>query len=163
MVRVIEILSQLIPGSPQIWIFDTVHLLVCGAALALGGKTEKAMAIVAMTSYFAVLTRKLWAPSATIFTMVVIEGATLTAIGWLSAKSASRWVLFAAAFDLLILLSLLAVSIKPDILGITYNDTLATLSYGVLAALAVGTYGAWRERRADRRRDAWWSRAGSNR
>ena len=141
-----------------------VFAAVLIAAFAVGRRDERLGAAIVTVSALATMAHPYWEPWLDLrLGGLAIDGLTLAALTWLVAVSQLRWPLFATAFVLLLVLLHLVALASPPALRITYLDASAALSYGVLAALAVGTLAAWRSRRLAWGKDAWWSRAESNR
>ena len=141
-----------------------VFAAVLVAAFVFGRRDERAGAAIITVSALATLVHPYWEPWLDLRVgALVIDGLTLAALAWLVAVSDRRWPLFATAFVLLLVLLHLAALANPPALRITYLDAAAALGYGALAALAAGTWAAWRSRREIQGKNAWWSRAESNR
>ena len=77
-----------------------------------------------------------------------VDTAMLLILGGLVWKSRKTWPVWAAACDLLIVMShvVLMIDVRPPMAAFITVVNLA--GYGVLIALAVGTFWAWQERQA---------------
>jgi hypothetical protein len=126
-----------------------IVVAVCTFAFLKGDNTERTAAGAYILGWFASMLLQTdgemykvqWGVFAVDTAMLVILGALV----WRSRKS---WLVWAAACDLLIVMShiVLMIDIRPPMAAFLTVVNLA--GYGVLISLAIGTFWAWQERRA---------------
>jgi hypothetical protein len=124
-------------------------VLVCTFAFLKGDETERLAAGAYVLSWLASMLLQtdgeLYAVQWGVF---AVDLAMLFVFGALIWKSRKAWPVWAASCNLLIVMShvVLMVDIRPPMAAFISVVNLA--GYGVLVALAVGTFWAWQERRA---------------
>ena len=124
-------------------------VLVCAFAFMKGDETERFAAGAYVLGWFASMLLQtdgeLYEVQWGVFGVDLVMLVVLGALVWKSKKS---WPVWAAACDLLIVMShiVLMVDIRPPMVAFITVVNLA--GYGVLLSLAVGTFWAWQERRA---------------
>ena len=135
--------------TPAAQIGAVFVVVVCGFAFMKGDETERLAAGAYILGWFASLLlqtdethrRVQWG-------MFAVDTAMLLFLAGLVWKSRRTWPVWAAACQLLIVMShvVLMVDVKPPLNAFLVVVNLA--GYGVLIALAVGTFWAWQDRRA---------------
>ena len=124
-------------------------VLVCAFAFMKGDETERFAAGAYVLGWFASMLLQtdgeLYEVQWGVFGVDLVMLVVLGALVWKSKKS---WPVWAAACDLLIVMShiVLMVDIRPPMVAFITVVNLA--GYGVLLSLAIGTFWAWQERRA---------------
>lgn len=137
--------------------FDTLYSQIGGVvmvaviffALWKGDEPERSGAIAYTVAWVAAMLLQsgggYYAIQPAIFAIdVVVFGVFI----WLSYTAKRAWTVWATAFQLIAVLGhiVLWLDMRPP--ANTYWTVLALASYGVLVALAIGTFWAWQERRA---------------
>ncbi|CAN5366667.1 hypothetical protein BH09PSE1_BH09PSE1_05670 [soil metagenome] len=124
-------------------------VLVCTFAFLKGDETERLGAGAYILSWFASMLLQtdgeLYQVQWGVFCVDTVMLVVLGALIW---KSRKTWPVWAAACNLLIVMShvVLMVDLRPPMAAFLTVVNLA--GYGVLISLAVGTFWAWQERRA---------------
>jgi hypothetical protein len=124
-------------------------VLVCVFAFLKGDDTERFAAGAYVLGWFASMLLqtdgKLYEVQWGVLAVDTIMLGVLISLIW---KSRKAWPVWAAACSLLIVMShvVLMVDVRPPMVAFITVVNLA--GYGVLVALAVGTFWAWQERRA---------------
>ena len=124
-------------------------VLVCAFAFLKGDETERLGAGAYILSWFASLLLQrdgeLYDVQWGVF---AVDTAMLVVLGGLMWKSRKSWLVWAAACNLLIVMShvVLMIDVRPPMAAFVTAVNLA--GYGILISLAVGTFWAWQERRA---------------
>ncbi len=132
-------------GDAPLWI----TLIACAFALALGGATERQGGAIYLVGWVgSVITLNDPRPDAQFDGYLAADFVVFAALALLAWKSSRAWPIWACAFQAIELI----VDITRD-LGIKTNwmglmSALNLSSYGSIAAMAVGTWIAWREREA---------------
>lgn len=121
----------------QIWF--VAMALVSGAALWRGGAPEKQAAVANLAAWF--LTPLTYDTDAAGLQWGVlgVDALFLGYLLWLSLTTSRLWLLFATAFQLLGILTHLAMAADSGVLALPYRWGLVIWSYLVLAALGMGT------------------------
>ncbi|MEH6665924.1 MAG: hypothetical protein V7678_13825 [Brevundimonas sp.] len=121
----------------QIWFVAMV--LVSGAALWRGGAPEKQTAVANLAAWF--LTPLTYDADATGLQWGVlgVDALFLGYLLWLALTTNRLWLLFATAFQLLGILTHLAMVADSGVPALPYRWGLVIWSYLVLAALGAGT------------------------
>ena len=115
------------PRTTSEFIGYAIYLVVCGFALARGGRSER----------FMVENRvRLQAPQ---LGMLAVDIVILAAFLALVMRSGARWPLWAAAFQLDATVTHLVKLIDPTVMGWAYLSAIVFWGYAVLASLLVGT------------------------
>lgn len=126
-----------------------VVVLVCAFAFLKGDEPERFGAGAYVLLWFASMLVQdgveLYRTQQSLFALDIAMLGVLGALAW---KYRRTWPLWAAALQLLIVMShiVIYVDVRPPIASFLTVINLA--GYGVLIALAVGTFWAWQERRA---------------
>lgn len=123
-------------------------VLVCAFAFMKGDEPERIGGGVYVLGWFASLlvqSANLYEASLGLFAIDVVMLGVLGALVW---KSRRAWPVWAAAMQLLIVMShiVIYVDVRPPVASFVTVINLA--GYGVLIALAIGTFWAWQDRRA---------------
>jgi len=118
---------------------------VSAFALWRGGRTERAVAlanIIAWVATIVVQNRHDWlAPQ---WGVLVVDVLFLLLLLWFVVRSSRLWILPAAAFQLLAVVTHAAILADGGVRAWAYVTALILWSYLVLITLAVGTYANWR-------------------
>jgi len=123
-------------------------VLVCAFAFLKGDEPERIGGGTYVLGWFASLlvqSTDLYQASLGLFAIDVVMLGVLIALAW---KSRRAWPVWATAMQLLIVMShvFIYVDVRPPVASFLTVVNLA--GYGVLVALAIGTFWAWQERRA---------------
>ena len=130
----------------QVW--QTALLLTCGFALLRGGRPERVAAIACLAASLMqpwVLDRNWLDPQYGV--LAVDVGLFATLIG-LALTTNRTWLLFASAFQLLGVITHIAIMVDHGVAPLPYRRGLVIWSYLTLMALGVGTWSVWRETRS---------------
>ncbi len=124
-------------------------LAVCGAALRWGGRPERRTAGLVGLAWIAnLLAQRLAGEVAPVRLVAAMDGAVFLLLLALSWAERRGWMIAALACQGLAL-AIHAIRLSaPAMSTWTYVTALTVVSYGLLAALASGTWAAARERRA---------------
>ena len=130
-------------------IFAIVALMICGFAFLKGGPAERAFASVYILAWLASLAVQLQT-TREIFPWALfgIDCVTLVVYGGLSWKYRSGWVVWAVALQALAVVCHIMNLFVVAPTTTAFYTVLYVTAYGILVALAVGTFWAWQERRA---------------
>ncbi|MDF2900287.1 MAG: hypothetical protein K0Q62_346 [Phenylobacterium sp.] len=118
---------------------------VSAFALWRGGRTERVVAIANIVAWIATIVvqnRHNWLDPQ--WGMLAVDIAFLLLLLWFVVRSSRLWILPAAAFQLLAVLTHAAILADGDLRAWAYITALILWSYMVLITLAVGTYSYWR-------------------
>lgn len=137
--------------------FDTLYaqigavivVAICTFAFLKGGEIERVTAGAYVLGWFAsLLVQNDFGLYGVQWGVFVIDAAMLCVLVALVWRSRSAWVVWASAFQLLVVMShiLAMVDGRPPIRAVLAVMNVA--GYGVLIAMAVGTFWSWQERRA---------------
>lgn len=120
----------------QIWF--ALMMLVSGWALWRGGTPEKRVAVANVAAWF--LTPLTYDANASGLQWGVlgVDGLFLAYLVWLALTADRLWLLFATAFQLLGVVTHVALAVDADVPALPYRWGLVIWSYLVLASLAVG-------------------------
>lgn len=137
-------------------VFETLHsqigagiaIFVVGFAFVAGGETERIGAGAYILSLLASLLVQQRAGFDLDWTLMIIDVGMLAVYAGLTWKSHRAWPVWASALQALVVTShvLKLMNVTPTAMAFTAVINLA--SYGILLALAVGTFWAWQEKRA---------------
>lgn len=132
--------------AQQIWTLSM--LLVSGFALWRGGRPERWVAVANVLAW--ILTplayrTDLIDPQWGVF---LVDVAFLVLLAALAMTTDRNWLLFAAAFQLLAVMTHIAIAVDRGVRTLAYFRGLVIWSYLVLGALAVGAWMFRRDRRA---------------
>lgn len=126
-----------------------VVVVVCGFAFLKGDEPERTVAGVFVLGWFAALLGQGAANPYNVGAIVLsIDVVALFVLGAMIWKSRKTWLIWAAACQLLVVTGhlMMYVDLRPS--AASYIFILNLAGYGVLLALAIGTFWAWQERRA---------------
>lgn len=137
------------PAIPA-WIGIVIGWTVAAAALWKGGWSERLAAAGFLAAWLVtpLLRRGGWEGPA--WTGFGVDAAFLALLLFVAMRSRRYWPLFAAAFELLSVLTHVARLIDPGVRAWAYATADAIWTYLLLTALSVGTFNRWRERRLER-------------
>ena len=149
-----DIGARLLEGvdDPHQIVALALTLAVSGLAIVAGGRTERLGGLILLTSYFAAtyaqdLSR--WVgPQYGIFAVDLV---VLTLFLTMALRSDRTWTLFAASFQLLTVLTHVAIGLDTDVRALAYAIVLNFLSYLVYVPLAAGALEVLLSRRRERR------------
>ena len=129
-------------------VWTIVIILVCAFALWKGERVERVVAVALMASWLlTLLVEDRWHWGDAQWNVLAVDIALTLFLAWLAMTSGLNWLLFAAAFQLLGVVTHLAVIVEPSFVAKTYLAGLIIWSYLAIGSLAVGT---WISRRASR-------------
>lgn len=125
-------------------------LVVCGAAIWVGARTEKLAAVsILIASALSPLVQNWDDWSSPQWNILIVDAANLGVFLWLLFRTHRIWLLFACAFQLLAVVSHGTMLIESGVMARAYIATLYLMFYGLMIALACGIFeGRSRERRA---------------
>jgi hypothetical protein len=128
---------------------DIIWALVCAFAIIKGDRTERLGAGLLLVAWIASFTAQEGAGMVnTQYAVMAIDVITLVALSVLAWNSERSWPVWAAAFQAVETAVLAAPVAGLRIGGWSYIAASNLSSFGVMTALAVGTWIAWREREA---------------
>jgi hypothetical protein len=131
------------------WGPSALFAAICGFALWKGDRTEKlgaGLLLVAWAASF--VAQQDTGLLNTQYAVLAIDVVALGALSFLAWRSERSWPVWAAAFQAIEVAVHIAKGAGLRIPGIAYIAAVNLSSYGVMAALAVGAWIAWREREA---------------
>lgn len=123
--------------------------LICLFALTKGGHPERIGAAVVLSGWFlSILAQRYIGYAATQWPVLLIDVIALAVFVALVWKAPRSWPVWASAFQLLAVSShvMVLMKLRPEISA--FYTVLNMSGYGIIVALAVGTFLAWQERRA---------------
>jgi hypothetical protein len=130
------------------WLFWVIYLLgIVGYALWLGGLPERLVAGADLLAWLATLLvqdRRDWFHPQ--WGILAVDVVLLGFLVWLALTRDRGWLLFATAFQLLVVVTHLAIFADPGVRSLVYLRSLTIWSYLGLAALAIGARLAARRR-----------------
>ena len=136
------------------WLANLVTVLVCGSALWKGGRDERLVSATLLLniaiSLF--LLDASW-PHVQIG-MFAVDVLSLAVFVGVALRSESFWPLCVSAFQLLGVMTHVAKMVDPALEQWAYITAGIIWTYLLMAALAVGTWNAWRRRAAQRQETA---------
>lgn len=124
-------------------------LLVCLFALTKGGRPERIGAAAFLSGWFlSILAQRMLGYVAMQWPILVIDLVVLSIFVALVWKAPRTWPVWASAFQLLSVTShvMVLMKLRPEISA--FYTVINMAGYGIIIALAVGTFFAWQERRA---------------
>lgn len=126
-----------------------LNVLVCGAAIWKGARTERIAAIsIVIASVLSPLVQNWSDWTSPQWNILIVDALNLAVFLYLLVRTHRVWLLFGCAFQLLAVLSHLGMLIDPTIMARAYISTLYVMFYGLMAALTAGIWeGRWRENR----------------
>lgn len=122
-------------------------------ALWRGGRTERVVAVANIVAWLATIlvqNRHNWLDPQ--WGMFAVDVVFLLVLLWFVVRSSRIWILPAAAFQLLAVVTHAAILADEGVRAWAYMTALILWSYLVLITLAVGTYSYWRRTSAPRAR-----------
>lgn len=132
--------------AQQTW--TILMFLVSGFALWRGRGPERVIALANLAAwiltpltYRTVLLDPQWG-------VFIVDAMFFGVLVWFAVTTDRNWLLFAAAFQLLAVVTHIAIAVDPGVRTLAYFRALVIWSYLVLGALAIGAWTAHRERRA---------------
>ncbi len=126
-----------------------VIVLVCGFALWKGGRAEQWAGGILIVAWLGTILIQDQTDSVGFHPLdLVVDASVLAALGTIAWRSDRNWPIWASACQAINLATHLAFALDLRIPETAYYSALALASYGVLVALAVGTFLAWRESEA---------------
>jgi hypothetical protein len=134
---------HLAPNNSQIWL--AVMIAVSAYAFMRGGRPERMVAIANIVAYLATIAvqnRQDWFHPQ--WSMLAVDVAFLALLVGMALMVDRYWLLFASAFQLLGVVTHLAIIADPSVRSLAYLRSLGIWGYMVLVALAVGAYGVAR-------------------
>jgi len=130
-------------GIPP-WIGIAIGWIVCGGALWKGGWAERAVAGGFLLSWFADAVLKDHRFAGPQWASFVSDSAFFLLILWVALRSGRYWPLFAAAFQLLEVVTHAASIVARHLSAWAYITANVIWTYLLLGALAVGVWGEFR-------------------
>ncbi len=130
-------------------IFGAVTLLVFIFVYWKGEDLEKMGIITHVLAWFATMVvHGSIGPASVQYPIFAIDTVVLLVFVGLAWKSPRTWPIWAAGFQMFAILGhgVTMIGVRPD--TYSFNTLLALAGYGVLGAIAVGTFFAWQERLA---------------
>ncbi len=128
-------------------VWTVAIILVCAFALWKGGRAESIVAVAYMAAWLITLiVEDRWHWGNTQWNVLAVDIALTVLLAWLAMTTGLNWLLFAAGFQLLGVVTHIAVIVDPGFLAKTYIWGLIIWSYLAISALAVGAWIAWRQR-----------------
>ncbi|WGM30554.1 hypothetical protein [Brevundimonas sp. NIBR11] len=126
-----------------------LNVVVCGAAILWGARTERLAAIsIVIASVLSMLLQNWSDETSPQWNVLIIDAANLAVFLYLLVRKHRVWLLFACAFQLLAVLSHMGMLIDPSIMARAYISTLYVMFYGLMIALA---FGIWEGRSREER------------
>lgn len=141
------------------FIWAVAMAIVSAYALWRGGRTERAVAVANVVAWVATIIvqdRRNWVDPQ--WGMMLVDAGFLGFLLLLVVRTDRVWILPAAAFQLLALITHIGIIADPGVRAWAYMTALILWSYLVLICLAVGSYNHWRERRAGNARASFGGR-----
>ncbi|CAN5400954.1 hypothetical protein BH10PSE5_BH10PSE5_35790 [soil metagenome] len=128
-------------------VWTVAIILVCAFALWRGGRVERIVAVAYMAAWLITLiVEDRWHWGNTQWNVLAVDIALTVLLAWLAMTTGLNWLLFAAAFQVLGVVTHIAVIVDPGFLAKTYVAGLIIWSYLAIGALVVGTWIDWRDR-----------------
>jgi hypothetical protein len=131
-------------GIPP-WIGIAIGWAVCGSALWKGGWSERLVAAGFLANWIAVAVLKDHRFGGPQWAAFAIDTAYLGLIVFVAMKSGRYWPLFAAAFQLLAVVTHAASTIDRQLGGWAYITASVIWTYLLLGTLAIGTWNCARQ------------------
>ena len=124
-------------------------LIVCAFAFWKGGRIEQwGAGAVLLAQALTILLQDNIADEPLLLASAIMDGALLTALAVLAWRSDHGWPSWAAACQAIAVAVHVTKLVDFRIVSFAYSSALNLSFYGVLVALGVGTFFAWREREA---------------
>jgi hypothetical protein len=123
---------------------------VCLAALWVGGRDERIVSAAQLLNIagYRLLSISFWSKPE--WLVLAADVALMLVLLTLAMRTTRWWLLWGAAFQLLIIVIHVAMIVDPSVRARSYATGTVIWAYLLLIALAVGTWQAWRERREAR-------------
>ncbi|MES2343418.1 MAG: hypothetical protein V4597_17250 [Pseudomonadota bacterium] len=129
-------------------VWTVAIFLACGFALWRGGPIERIVALAFMTAWVSTMLvqdRLHWGNAQ--WNVLAVDVVLMLGLVYLAMTTGLNWLLFAAAFQILGVVTHIAVIVDHGFLARTYLYGLIIWSYMVIGSLVAGSWIAWRERR----------------
>lgn len=123
---------------------------ICLAALWVGGRDERIVSAAQLLNIAAYRLLSMSSWSKPEFLVLAADLGFLLVLATLAMRTTRWWLLWATAFQLLIVVIHLAMIADPSVRARSYATGTIIWAYLVLTALAVGTWRTWRARRPAR-------------
>ena len=124
-------------------------LIICGGALWKGDRIEQWGGGICFMAWLAtILIQDDVGATIEQFALLGVDLAVLVALDVLAWRGEKAWPVWAAACQAIVVAVHLAKMVDFRIPSAAYISALVLASYGVLIALGIGTFVAWREREA---------------
>jgi hypothetical protein len=133
-------------GIPA-WVGIAIGWLVCGTALWKGGWSARVVAVGFLVSWIADAVLKDLSFSRPQWASFAADTAYFLVILYVALRSGHYWPLFAAAFQLLEVVTYVANILDRHLSAWAYITANVIWTYLILGSIAYGTYSAWRDRR----------------
>lgn len=125
--------------------------LVCGFAMLKGEDVERNVGMIIgilwLASLLAQLDSSLFRFQLWMFGIDLVMLGILIGLIW---KSDRQWIVWAAGFQTLVVMSHIVPNINRDLSAFSMLTVINLAGYGVLGCLVVGTFWAWQDRVAER-------------
>ncbi|MFC3080214.1 hypothetical protein ACFODL_19105 [Phenylobacterium terrae] len=123
---------------------NIVQFTICFLALWRGGRDERivAAALLANTLASKLAVSSDWVEPE--YLVLVADMALLTVLVTLALRTTRWWVLWCAAFELLIVITHVAIVVDPTVRARSYVTGMIIWSYMVLLPLGFGAWETWR-------------------
>jgi hypothetical protein len=127
-------------------VWETVVVLVCGAALWRGGRDERAAAFALLAGV--ILTKVAYSHHGLQIEwgVLAVDAALLAVLTWIALVTDRYWPIFAAAFQFLAVIIHVARIADASLGGWAYISAEVLFGYLLAGAIAVGTVNAHRAR-----------------
>ena len=129
-------------------IFAGVALVICGFAFTKGGPGERTFTGAYILAWLASIVAQNQAGHMFPWALFGIDCVLLVVFGAISWKFRSAWLVWAVALQALAVVSHVMNLFVLGPSTTAFYTVLSLASYGILVALAIGTFWAWQERRA---------------
>jgi hypothetical protein len=138
------------PGATVLQIHTLISLtlaaLICGLAMWRGDQAARWTGAAFLASWLGSQLINRRDLSNAEYGLLAIDIATLVAFVWISMRTRRLWTIVVSAFAAIVVASHIAVMIDLRVTINTLKASMAIWSYGILAAIAFGTWTARRRR-----------------
>ena len=124
----------------------TIAILICALAMWRGDQPARWIGAAFLASWVGSLLVNRHDPYNADYGILAIDVLTLMIFVWVSIRSRRLWTVIAAAFQMIIVASHIAVIIDLRVTINTLKASMAIWSYGILACIAFGTWTVRRRR-----------------
>jgi hypothetical protein len=129
------------------WLGVVVSIVVCGGALWKGGREERLIGAVLLLNFaISIFLRDISWPRVQLAGFIA-DLATLALMFAVALWSKKFWPMFAAAFQLLSVMTHVGKMLDPLMHQLAYLTAIIIWTYLILISLGVGTWNHWRARR----------------